>query len=564
MTSRKFSVAWKIALPTLLVFVLVVFVTAIGLYDLNYSLRLERENSIKQMTSSGMSVLQHYYKQQKNGDLSEEEAQEQALSAIQSIRFDNGNGYFFVHEYDGSVLYNANESLIGKNLIGTQDPNGVYLVRELIEKAKQGGGAVPYWWAKPGTGVVTEKLSYADGFSQWKWMIGTGAYLDDLEATFYEQAILLVAGVLVGFVVVGIISFVLIRSITRPLAGLTEDMQSLASGNTQVSVRYTTRQDEIGTMANAMKVFVANEHGRKQMLKAQQADQQATIERGEELQRLCAEFDLSISDMLAAVNGAGHQLLEASAQMEGNAQHTAEESGIATSASTSAASNVEAVASAAEELASTVSEVSRQVQLSHEMSVKASTEAGLTNERVGKLAKSAKLISEVVVLIQAIAEQTNLLALNATIEAARAGEAGKGFAVVASEVKELANQTSKATEEIDRQVSEIQQDTEQTVSAIGSISASIEELSSVSSQIAAAIEQQHAATKEIADNVSKASQGTQQVTSSIASVSEAAHSTETQVVTVKTSAEMLQGHAQDLQACVNTFLSSVRSNSAAA
>ena len=557
------SVGWKVTFPTLLGLFLAICITVLSLYELNTSLYKEREYSINHITHSGRSIVEFYYNKQKKGELSKAEAQAEALAAIASISYDNGKGYLFVYDYNGVTLTTADESQIGQNALYQRDPNGVYLTRDLIEKARNGGGRVDYDWPRDGDDTLYQKISYGYAFEPWQWVIGSGVYMEDAKENFNFQAGVLSLLSIGGLILIGGLAYLVIRSITRAIVGLTADMQALAAGNIDITVRYTERQDEIGQMAEAMKVFVANEQGRKEILEAQQAQQQATIEQGEELQKLCEAFDQNISGMLTAVNGAGHQLLDASVQMEGNAQHTAQESNVATSASTSASTNVEAVASAAEELASTVSEVSRQVQVSYEMSVKASNEAGQTNERVGKLAKSAKLISEVVVLIQAIAEQTNLLALNATIEAARAGEAGKGFAVVASEVKELANQTSKATEEIDRQVSEIQQDTEHAVSAIGSIASSIQELSSVSSQIAAAVEQQHAATQEIADNVVQASQGTQQVSQSITSVAEAARSTETQVTTVKSSAEMLQDHAQDLQACVNAFLKAVHQNAAA-
>ena len=141
---------------------------------------------------------------------------------------------------------------------------------------------------------------------------------------------------------------------------------------------------------------------------------------------------------------------------------------------------------------------------SAEIAAKAAGEARRTNTVVEGLDPGTQKIGEVVTLIQNIASQTNLLALNATIEAARAGEHGREYAVVASEVKALANQTAKATEEISAQVQDIQSATGEAVNAIQVIGGTISELDEISSQIAAAVEQQGAATQEIAGNVLQA------------------------------------------------------------
>ena len=171
------------------------------------------------------------------------------------------------------------------------------------------------------------------------------------------------------------------------------------------------------------------------------------------------------------------------------------------------------------------------------------------------MSKAAARIGDVVALINTIAEQTNLLALNATIEAARAGEAGRGFAVVASEVKALAEQTSKATGEIGQQIAGIQAATEESVGAIRAISGTIEKLSEISSTIAAAVEEQGAATQEISRNVQQAAQGTQQVSTNISDVQRGASETGSASSQVLSAAQSLSGDSTRLELEVGKFLS---------
>ena len=237
------------------------------------------------------------------------------------------------------------------------------------------------------------------------------------------------------------------------------------------------------------------------------------------------DFESNMKNVAESVSAASTELQSSAQAMESTASSTSEQATTVAAAAEEASSNVQTVASAAEELSSSISEITRQVSQSTEVSQNAVKEARSANERVQSLLDSSRAIGEVVELITDIAEQTNLLALNATIEAARAGEAGKGFAVVASEVKNLANQTGRATEEIGRQISEIQAETGGAVDAIQSIGKTIEEVNSFSSAIAAAVEEQSAATQEIARNVEQAAAGTTEVTSTISQVTVAASET---------------------------------------
>jgi methyl-accepting chemotaxis protein len=183
----------------------------------------------------------------------------------------------------------------------------------------------------------------------------------------------------------------------------------------------------------------------------------------------------------------------------------------AVSASTQTSSNMQAVASGTEELAASVGEISRQATNALDISQQAVQQANETGAIVSGLAAAAQKIGDVVKLINNIAEQTNLLALNATIEAARAGEAGRGFAVVASEVKSLASQTAKATEEISGQVAEVQGTTASAVSVIETITETISRINGISSAIAASVEEQASVTQSISSNMQVAAKGVSEI-----------------------------------------------------
>ena len=165
------------------------------------------------------------------------------------------------------------------------------------------------------------------------------------------------------------------------------------------------------------------------------------------------------------------------------------------------------IAAATEELAATIKEVATHASHASSVASDVSVQVVAANGTVGQLQSSSRDIQKVVDLISAIASQTHLLALNATIEAARAGDAGLGFTVVASEVKALAAETSRATTNITQSVSSIQTGSSTAVDAMGAVTDTISRVSDNQSAIAAAVEQQTATTAEIGRNTAVAAQG---------------------------------------------------------
>ncbi len=251
--------------------------------------------------------------------------------------------------------------------------------------------------------------------------------------------------------------------------------------------------------------------------------------------------------------------LEASAQsMKVTTTSAGEQATTVATAAEEAAYNVNSVSAATEELTNSIGEINQQVTNSAQITGDAVKIVEVTNQEINGLSIAAEKIGGVLSLISDIAEQTNLLALNATIEAARAGEAGKGFAVVASEVKGLASQTAKATEEIASQISGIQSASTKAVTSIEAISKTVASVKEISSTISATVEQQGAATQEIAENITKAAEGTTEVSASIGTIRDATEQSGHAAEQVLEASKELAQKGEVLRAGVSGFLVEVR------
>jgi methyl-accepting chemotaxis protein len=355
------------------------------------------------------------------------------------------------------------------------------------------------------------------------------------------------------------LAFLLGRGMSRPLTAITNVMNRLSSGDTDVTIPGGDRKDELGSMALAVEVFHRNMIEARTMREAQEASKQQAEFEKKALQRQMAErFEASIKSVVGAVAQATADMQRVAGEITRSVNGTSERAAAAAAASEEASASVSTVAAATEELASSVAEIGRQVTHSSGVADAAVARAGQSTEMVGSLAAAAEKIGDVLRLISAIAGQTNLLALNATIEAARAGEAGKGFAVVASEVKELASQTAKATEEIAGQVTAIQSATADCVTAIGGIGDTIREISGIATTIAAAVEEQDSATREIARSVQQAATGTSEVSLNVSGASQAADQSRTLANNVMVAAGQLSQHTATLFKSVDSFLAGLR------
>jgi methyl-accepting chemotaxis protein len=270
-----------------------------------------------------------------------------------------------------------------------------------------------------------------------------------------------------------------------------------------------------------------------------------------------ATFRQRVEEHLRTVTEGAMAMRATAATLFGNSGQTSKSAESAVTASNEASTNVETAAIAADELSGSIGEIGRQLGLTTDVVRGAVSEAQGTNRQIAALAQAAQKIGDVIKLIRTIAGQTNLLALNSTIEAARAGDAGKGFSVVAAEVKSLAVQTAKATEDISRLIKSVQGATGGAVAAIGRIANRMQEIDSCASAVSAAVEQQSAATAEISQNVAGASDGAKVVVTVLAEVAVAATETRRSAETVLTASQAVEAAAAELRHEVEGFLASV-------
>jgi len=423
-----------------------------SLFQLKSSMLDDRKQKTRNLVEVATGIVAHHHKLATEGKLSEEDAKKAARDSLRGLRYDKDDYYFGFDTTGTYVVHGGNPAAEGQNKIDLKDTNGKLIIKELISAGQSGGGFVDYWFPRAGQQTPEPKLSYAAPFAPWGWVLGTGIYIDDIDRQYKEGALLLGG---ISFVLLALLSLVgwqVSSSILRQLGGepktATEIMQRVADGD------LTAKLDNApaGSLLHALGGMVSS---LRQLVSVIHTDANTLVSNAEHIARASDEVAKAAehqADSTSAMAAAIEELTVSSNHISDSARETARETTDAVQLAGQGSSRVNQASQAIQKISDTVSDASG---------------------RIRALEERAKQVSSIANVIKDIAGQTNLLALNAAIEAARAGEQGRGFAVVADEVRKLAERTSSATLEIEQMISGIQNDT---VGAVEAMSAALPEV----------------------------------------------------------------------------------------
>lgn len=420
---------------------ILVFIAVLGLIVLSiFQLRVihqnlfdAQKNEAKNSTELAVNIVEHYKKLEDEKKLTHEQAQDFAKKALAKMRYNQGQDYYSVYDYDGKmVMHPIKPELNGKNILELKDPSGKPFMREIIQLARENKpGFVEYLWPKPksGSDAPVPKVTYVQGFSEWQWIIASGIYLDDVNTSFRNAVISTIIEIIVGAILLLFIGLNIARNIIRPIHKLRHVMADIEKTGDLTLRLHFLGQDEVSEMAVSFNQLVES-------------------------------FESIIRNVLKnvqVVNSATQQLVGFTSEIRHSSQEQSESSMSTAAAVEEVTSSIHAVSQSAkdvkdisqESLSHTRSGLENLALLLEKMNLVETSILHQVGNTIGALMQDMAQINQMTQEVKDIAEQTNLLALNAAIEAARAGESGRGFAVVADEVRKLAEKSAVSANQIE-------------------------------------------------------------------------------------------------------------------
>ncbi|AQR74965.1 methyl-accepting chemotaxis protein [Sphingomonas sp. LM7] len=532
-------------------------VLGLSIARLNTSLNQSFNDRTKQTLEVAYSQFERFQAEEQAGRMTREQAQAAAKDAIRSMRFGKDDYFFILDNDHNMVMHPVKKDKEGKNVADSTDADGKHHYREMIERVKaDGAGFVSYNYEMPDGKGSKPKISYVRGFKPWGWVIATGVFNSEIQAAVNDAALKL--GTVVLFVLLGLAALIVMisRSITAPLGQITVRMRSLADGDTRADIPGADRRDEIGNMAGALQIFRDNAIAKDTAEKAKaqsDADQNAIVSLLTDGLQALSEGDLTgtITDNVPPAyatlsgnfNTALGNLRELIAALANASQSIESGSSEIAAASDDLARRTESNAASLEQTSAALSQMNARLKSGAEMADRTvdraqqaigivgtgRATAGEATSAMDRVYGSAQGIDDVIEGLDKIAFQTRVLAMNAAVEAGRAGEAGRGFAVVADLVSALAMRAEEEAKRAREQLSTTQTEIRTAVSAVQKVDAALAEITGSVEQVHQFVETmandnraQSATIGEIATAVNVMDQSTQQNAAMVEQTSAAA------------------------------------------